>query len=31
VFNHSMGIPDALKAMTSEINAAIDKQLGNGQ
>ncbi len=31
VFNHSMSIPDALKTMTSEINSAIDKQLGSGQ
>ncbi len=31
VFNHSMSIPDALKTMTSEINSAIDKQLGTGQ
>lgn len=31
VFNNSMSIPDALKAMTSTINGAIDKQLGSGQ
>jgi len=30
-FNHSMSIGDALKAMTSSINGAIDKQLGSGQ
>jgi len=31
VFNHSLTIPNALKTMTSEINSAIDKQLGSGQ
>lgn len=31
VFNHSMSVTDALKTMTTQINSAIDKQLGSGQ
>ena len=31
VFNKSLSIPDALTAMTTAINGAIDKQLGSGQ
>jgi multiple sugar transport system substrate-binding protein len=31
VFNHTSSIPAALQAMTSQINSAIDKQLGSGQ
>jgi multiple sugar transport system substrate-binding protein len=31
VFNRSMSIPAALQAMTTQINSAIDKQLGSGQ
>jgi len=30
-FNHSLSIPDALKAMTTQINNAINAQLGSGQ
>jgi len=31
VFNNSMSVSDALSTMTSQINSAIDKQLGSGQ
>lgn len=31
VFTHELSVTDALKQMTTELNAAVDKQLGSGQ